>query len=47
VDGSTVSDMATVVVFLFGHVDGVDGTVGDPGVGGASALVAPSVKINI
>jgi hypothetical protein len=40
-DGSTASDVAAVVVFLFGHVDGVERTVGDPGVGGASALAAP------
>jgi hypothetical protein len=38
---STASDMAVVVVSLFGHVDGVERTVGDPGVGGASALAAP------
>jgi hypothetical protein len=30
--------MAVVVVFLFGHVDGEERAVGDPGVGGASAL---------
>jgi hypothetical protein len=30
-----------VVVFLSGHVDGVERTVEDPGVGGTSALVAP------
>jgi hypothetical protein len=35
-DGSTVSDAATVLVSLFGHVDGVERTVGDLGVGGAS-----------
>jgi hypothetical protein len=39
-DGSTASDMVAVV-FLFGHVDGVERTVGDPGVDGASALAAP------
>jgi hypothetical protein len=38
-DGSTASDVAAV--FLFGHVDGVERTVGDPGVGGASALATP------
>jgi hypothetical protein len=27
--------------FLFGHVDGVERTVGDPGVVSASALAAP------
>jgi hypothetical protein len=37
-DGSAVSDMAAAVVSLFGHVDGVERTVGVPGVGGASAL---------
>jgi hypothetical protein len=30
-----------VVVSLFGHLDGVEHTVGDPGVGGALALAAP------
>jgi hypothetical protein len=40
-DGSTASDVAAVVVSLFGHVDGVEWTVGVPGVGGASALAAP------
>jgi hypothetical protein len=40
-DGSTASDVAVVVVSLFDYVDGVERTVGDPGVGGASALVAP------
>jgi hypothetical protein len=38
--GSTASDVA-VVVSLFGHVDGVERTVGEPGVGGASALADP------
>jgi hypothetical protein len=37
--GFAASDV--VVAFLFGHVDGVERTVGDPVVGGASALVAP------
>ena len=37
---STASDVAAVVVSLFGHVDGVERTVGDPGAGGASALTA-------
>jgi hypothetical protein len=41
VDGSAASDVAVVVVFLFGHVDGVERTVGDPGVGDASTLAAP------
>jgi hypothetical protein len=40
-DGSTASDVAVVVVSLFDHVDGVERTVGDPCVAGASALVAP------
>jgi hypothetical protein len=40
-DGSAASDVAVVVVFLFGHVDGVERTVGDPSVGDASALAAP------
>jgi hypothetical protein len=40
-DGSTASNVAVVVVSLFGHLDGVERTVGDPGVGGASALAAP------
>jgi hypothetical protein len=34
------SDVAVAVVSLFGHVDGVERTVGDPGVGDASALAA-------
>jgi hypothetical protein len=38
---STASDVAVVVVFLFGYVDGVERTVGDPGVGNALALAAP------
>jgi hypothetical protein len=38
---STASDAAVVVVSLFDHVDGVERTVGDPGVGGASASAAP------
>jgi hypothetical protein len=38
--GYAASDVVVVVIFLFGHVDGVERTVGDPGVGGASALVA-------
>jgi hypothetical protein len=40
-DGFVVSDVAAVVVSLFGHVDDVERTMGDPGVGGASALAAP------
>jgi hypothetical protein len=40
-DDFTVSIAAMVVVSLFGHVDGVEWMVGDPGVGGASALTAP------
>jgi hypothetical protein len=32
--------MAMVVVSLFGHMDDVERTVGDPGVGSASALAA-------
>jgi hypothetical protein len=38
---STASDVAVVVVSFFGHVDGMERTVGDPGVGGASALATP------
>jgi hypothetical protein len=41
--GSVASDVAAAVVFLFGYVDGVEKTVGDPGVGGASALAAPKL----
>jgi hypothetical protein len=41
VDGSTASDVAAVVVSLFGHVGGVERTVGEPGAGGASASAAP------
>jgi hypothetical protein len=40
-DDSTTSDVAVVVASLFGHVDGVERTVGDPGVGDALALAAP------
>jgi hypothetical protein len=43
-DGSMASDVAAVVVFIFGHVNGMERTVGDPGVGGASALVAPKSR---
>jgi hypothetical protein len=32
-DGFTTSDMAMVVVSLFDHMDDVERTVGDPGVG--------------
>ena len=39
--GSTASNVAVVVVSLFGHGDGVERTTGDPGVGGASASAAP------
>jgi hypothetical protein len=39
-DGSTASDMAVAVASLFGHVDGMERTVGDPGVGDASASAA-------
>jgi hypothetical protein len=39
--GSTASDVAAVMVSLFGHVDGVEWTMGDPGVGSASVLAAP------
>jgi hypothetical protein len=35
------SDVAVVVVSLFGHVDDVEQAVGDPGVGSASVLSAP------
>jgi hypothetical protein len=41
-DGSTASDAAVMVVSLFGHEDGVERTVGNPGVGGASASAATS-----
>jgi hypothetical protein len=34
---STASDVAAVVVSLFGHVDGEEWTVGDPG-GGSSQI---------
>jgi hypothetical protein len=37
----TGSIAAVVVVSLFGHVDGVERTVGDPGVGGTSTLTTP------
>jgi hypothetical protein len=35
------SDMAAAVASLFGYVDGVERTVGDPGVGDALASAAP------
>jgi hypothetical protein len=38
---ATASDVAAVVVSLFGHVGGVERTAGEPGVGGASASAAP------
>jgi hypothetical protein len=41
---STASDVAVVMVPLFGHVGGEDRTVGDSGVVGASALVAPRLR---
>lgn len=40
-DGSTAGNVVVVVVSLFGYEDGVERTVGDPGVGGASALATP------
>jgi hypothetical protein len=40
-DDSTASDAAVVVVSLLGHVGGEERTLGDSGVGGASALAAP------
>jgi hypothetical protein len=40
-DSSMASDVAMVVVSHFGHVDDVEWTVRDPGVGGASVLAAP------
>lgn len=39
--GSTASNVAVVVVSLFGHEDGVERTAGDPGVDKASALATP------
>jgi hypothetical protein len=41
VDGSTASDVAVVVISLFGHVDGMEWMVGDPSVGDASTMAAP------
>jgi hypothetical protein len=37
-DDSMASDMAVMVVVLFGHVDRMERTVGNPCVGGALAL---------
>jgi hypothetical protein len=37
-DDSTTNDVAVVMVSLFGHVDGEERTVGDPG-GGSSQIV--------
>jgi hypothetical protein len=37
-DDSTASDVAVVMVSLFGHVDGEEWAVGDPG-GGSSQIV--------
>jgi hypothetical protein len=39
--GSTAGNVAVVVVSPFGHGDGEEQTMGDPGVGGASALATP------
>jgi hypothetical protein len=38
---SSASGVAVVMVSLFGHEGGEEGTSGIPGVGGASATVAP------
>jgi hypothetical protein len=46
-DGSTAGNVAAVVVSLFGHEDGVERTVGVPGVGGASALATPRSCLEI
>jgi hypothetical protein len=40
-DSSTANDVVAVVASLFGHVDGVERTVGDPSAGDASALATP------
>jgi hypothetical protein len=40
-DGFTASDVAVVMVSFSGRVDDMERTVGDPGVGSASALAAP------
>jgi hypothetical protein len=40
-NNSTANDMAAVVAFLFGHLDGMERMVGNPGVGDALALAAP------
>jgi hypothetical protein len=39
--GSSASDVAAVVVLIFGHVDGEERTLGDSGVGGVTASAAP------
>jgi hypothetical protein len=39
-DDSTVNDVAVVMVSLFGHVDGKERAVGDPG-GGSSQIMFP------
>jgi hypothetical protein len=46
-DGSTAGNVAVVVVSLFGHEDGVERTVGVPGVGSASALATPRSCLEI
>jgi hypothetical protein len=45
-DNSTASDMAAVVAFLFGHLDGMERMVGNPGVGDALALAAPTLRFS-
>jgi hypothetical protein len=45
VDDSMASDMAALVVVLFGHVDRMERTVGNPCVGGALALAAPRSRL--
>jgi hypothetical protein len=44
-DDYMASDVAAMVVVLYGHVDHVERMMGNPCVGGASALVAPTSRL--
>jgi hypothetical protein len=44
-DGITASDVSAVVVSFLDHLGGVEQTVGDPSVGDASALAAPTSRL--
>jgi hypothetical protein len=44
-DGIMASDVSAVVVSFLDHLGGVEQTVGDPSVGDASALAAPTSRL--